>query len=749
MSSVAATANPSSDKSPAKEAVTLCGEEGKAPKVSVQSTPEAITVYQNQVLVRRDAKIALPRAYDEVLIEFPLPNGSIDEDSVQVRFSESLSRVAVLRGVRIEEVRLPVDVEEGVAASTPDEGNQEEEEEGVSLRVLLKNLDDELEKNNMRLTAAQKKLSYVETLSKSAVDDKLSPLNNTDAMWDVNVWRAQLDTYEAALEEFSRSKKELTEERQRLSKRRELLKSFERYTADSSSDEEEEEEAVKETRLDDGQASGGGGSGGGGDPKVVSEVAEPTANTRPQRMALIALKTTAPLPESAGAAIMVTYLSSQGSWAPRYDAHLCAEAGEVQLYYNAWVTFTAEMEPLTEVDVTFSTAAPRSHGEVPQLQPWRCSVQAEATKGSSNHFGSIALQKCRAEFSSCAEGDVLNRDGLDIEAASAEAAGAGTAVVNFHVPSRQSFPLLSCKDGCKVPLTMLKLPVRLSHVCVPALQPVAYVQGMVVNTSEFPLLAGPVCVHNATRFVADALVPKTMCGDKFKLFFGGDESVDVQRKLVVREDVKRRAGLNPVSAKRQVKRYAYRTTITNHKPPQTFSTTGAHWNNDVTISVTERAPKSSEQNLTVTLVQPKPSIHFAKKPKRRSSMEATHQPISSREDSSLCCSPFNNNNNSDEPTATVHNFDIDDSSADEDDNNNNNNNGGAEKLSKNELLYVTTGQVRQKVKCAQGGGVVHVMFEFEVDAPADVPILGLDADGPSAPPPSQPAHPVKWMKGGR
>ena len=88
----------------------------------------------------------------------------------------------------------------------------------------------------------------------------------------------------------------------------------------------------------------------------------------------------------------------------------------------------------------------------------------------------------------------------------------------------------------------------------------AYLTAKVVNTSEFPLLAGAMNVFLDGTFVATSGLRTVMAGEKFDLALGADEGISVKHKRVNKftEDT----GLTS-SGKRVT--YEYLITIQNNK----------------------------------------------------------------------------------------------------------------------------------------------------------------------------------------
>jgi uncharacterized protein (TIGR02231 family) len=112
-----------------------------------------------------------------------------------------------------------------------------------------------------------------------------------------------------------------------------------------------------------------------------------------------------------------------------------------------------------------------------------------------------------------------------------------------------------------VPVTSLRLDATPEYFTVPKRLAVAFLTAKVVNSSDFPLLAGPMNVFLDGTFVATSGLRTVMAGEKFDLALGADEGISVKHRRVNRftEDT----GLTN-SGKRIT--YEYLITVQNHKP---------------------------------------------------------------------------------------------------------------------------------------------------------------------------------------
>jgi uncharacterized protein (TIGR02231 family) len=135
---------------------------------------------------------------------------------------------------------------------------------------------------------------------------------------------------------------------------------------------------------------------------------------------------------------------------------------------------------------------------------------------------------------------------------------AGATSASFKIATTASVP--SDNSPQKVPITSAQLAASPEYLTVPKRLASAFLTAKVVNSSAFPLLAGPMNVFLNGTFVATSSLRTVMAGEKFDLALGADEGISVKHKRVNKftEDT----GLTN-SGKRIT--YEYLITIQNNK----------------------------------------------------------------------------------------------------------------------------------------------------------------------------------------
>lgn len=277
------------------------------------------------------------------------------------------------------------------------------------------------------------------------------------------------------------------------------------------------------------------------------------------------------------------------SWFPSYDARVATADHAVQLGYFGQVRQNSG-EDWKDVELTLSTARPSLGGGAPELQPWIVQQQQMVPVAMPVAFNS-RLQKTREAKDANTVGS-LSVAAPEGAAAAEFESGYYNAQVNtqatsasFKIPVTASIP--SDNAAQKIPITTVKLAMTPQYHATPKLLPGAFLTANVVNTSDFPLLAGQMNVFVDDTFVAASTLRTVMPGEKFDLALGADEGLAVKRKLNNRftEDT----GLVTKG-----KRITYDITITVQNNKKTAEK----------IVVTDQIPVSRHEKIVVKLLAP-------------------------------------------------------------------------------------------------------------------------------------------------
>ncbi|MBI3885172.1 MAG: mucoidy inhibitor MuiA family protein [Opitutae bacterium] len=269
--------------------------------------------------------------------------------------------------------------------------------------------------------------------------------------------------------------------------------------------------------------------------------------------------------------VALSYAVPGASWSPSYDARVLSTERAVALGYFGIVRQNTG-EEWKDVALTLSTARPGLGGAAPAISPWQLDVflpvayQRTQTDKFAVSDGAarakaredmVQLEKFAVTGSAMPTAmapELVERD-ADVAQATLES---GATSASFKIATTASVP--SDNSPQKVPITTAKLAANLEYLTVPKRVATAYLTAKVVNSSDFPLLAGAMNVFLDGTFVATSKLRTVMPGEKFDLALGADEGISVKHKRVQKftEDT----GLTN-SGKRVT--YEYLITIQNNK----------------------------------------------------------------------------------------------------------------------------------------------------------------------------------------
>lgn len=265
--------------------------------------------------------------------------------------------------------------------------------------------------------------------------------------------------------------------------------------------------------------------------------------------------------------LALSYTVSNARWTPSYDARVLSGERAVALSYFGVVRQTTG-EDWKNVALTLSTARPSLGGAAPTLTAWNLDVWIDRPMPVPAPAAARAQTlEMRAKANAAREVNLqafTTNVAADMAAPPPEVEMAGASVesgatsASFKIATASTIP----SDGSaqKVPIAAAKLAANPEYLTVPKRQATAFLTTKVVNSTDFPLLAGAMNVFLDGTFVATSNLRTVMAGEKFDLALGADEGISVKHKRVQKftEDT----GLTN-SGKRIT--YEYLLTIQNNK----------------------------------------------------------------------------------------------------------------------------------------------------------------------------------------
>jgi len=231
--------------------------------------------------------------------------------------------------------------------------------------------------------------------------------------------------------------------------------------------------------------------------------------------------------------LKLNYVLAGARWAPSYEVRVTSGDHQVAFRYSGVVT-QATGEDWPGVALTLSTARPAVGGAAPELAPWYVDqVQLETGSVLKN------FRQRKAAAPLLAEGEALRAGANAMDAPEAftvqapdAAVAAGATSASFRIPGQVDVP--SDNAPHQETVAQLSFAADLSYEATPKVTPAAFLSAAVTNSSDYPILAGPIAVFLDEIFVANSRTKTVMPTEKFNLALGVDEGIAVERKLLNR-----------------------------------------------------------------------------------------------------------------------------------------------------------------------------------------------------------------------
>ena len=302
--------------------------------------------------------------------------------------------------------------------------------------------------------------------------------------------------------------------------------------------------------------------------------------------------------------VSVRYAIANAGWSPAYDARLRSADRAVELSYFGIVR-NGTGEDWNDVSLTLSTARPNIGGAAPELRPWIADVLRPRggtdlpvvgnnvvelrTITNPDLVGGIRSIPIDAELGrGNGQIQIQTRDGKSADRdAVALAATVESAVTSatFKIPVAVSIPGDSTIQ--KVAIKESRLVATLQFQSTPKLIEAAFLSANANNTTDYPLLAGPMNTFFDDTFVATSNLKTVMPGENFDLALGVDDGISVKRRVV--------------------NRFTEDTGLTNKTRRVTYEVVVAITNNKTTLErvvFKEPTPLSRDEKIVVKLLTP-------------------------------------------------------------------------------------------------------------------------------------------------
>lgn len=157
---------------------------------------------------------------------------------------------------------------------------------------------------------------------------------------------------------------------------------------------------------------------------------------------------------------------------------------------------------------------------------------------------------------------------------------------NFQVKAKGTIP--SDNNSHKVILSINDLPIEFQYTSIPKVSPKVYLNGKILNNTDFPFLEGEVSVFVDNDFINKTFMNTIVSSDTLKLALGTDERIQIEKKLITKFQESK--GLLGGSKKIT---YEYEIQIINNRK------------SEETITVQDQLPISMNEDIQVEIIIPK------------------------------------------------------------------------------------------------------------------------------------------------
>ncbi|MEM6992059.1 MAG: mucoidy inhibitor MuiA family protein [Myxococcota bacterium] len=269
--------------------------------------------------------------------------------------------------------------------------------------------------------------------------------------------------------------------------------------------------------------------------------------------------------------LAVDYVVPGALWRPCHTARLVEDDGGTRVHLQTeGCVWQATGEDWNEVQLVFSTERPSLGVSPPMLTTDR-----------------LRARKRGSQVDVMAREQTVHTAGLgqdeEISEASDDLPGIDDGGIALALRSRTRATVVGDGRPHRVPIARAESEAKATLLCVPELAPSVMLRTEQANTSQHPLLAGPVDLVRGSGLVGRTSILYVAPGERFELGWGPDRSLRVQRELEFLDESRRALS----SWRRKPRRVKVRLSNLGSRP--------------ATIEVKERIATSEVEKVEVEL----------------------------------------------------------------------------------------------------------------------------------------------------
>ncbi|MDF1619122.1 DUF4139 domain-containing protein [Pseudothioclava nitratireducens] len=282
--------------------------------------------------------------------------------------------------------------------------------------------------------------------------------------------------------------------------------------------------------------------------------------------------------EGTGTLTITTFVERAG-WSPNYDLTLDRDAAKLRLERFVSVR-QATGEDWTGVDLTLSTARPAEQAAPSDIWPRRLWIDKDRPMPVPKTLSRSAMEE--AEYAPMAEPAVAGSDAMQMEMAGL------TVTYTYGAP-------VDMRDGVedlRLRLDQMEFDAEVMAEGVPLMDMTAFLVAEATNTSDEPILPGPVMAFTDGMLVGGADLVLIPAGGEFRQGFGAIDGLTLKRL-----EPETMAGDRGVISKSNARKEVVEITVEN--------LTGRDW----PVRILDRLPYSEQEDLEIeTSIVPPASV---------------------------------------------------------------------------------------------------------------------------------------------
>jgi len=234
--------------------------------------------------------------------------------------------------------------------------------------------------------------------------------------------------------------------------------------------------------------------------------------------------------------IKFSYFVANAGWVPNYDLRADDVNAPIDFSYKAKVYQSTGLD-WEDVRLTISTGNPSVAGQLPVVNPWWLYMYDPAVVNQRNRklkyradAPAPAMMERQMSVADDREGNLLSSYNGGVTSASYTTMN--TNVVNTEFVISVPYDIPSDNQGVEVVMQHESIKAEYRYMCVPKLDPSAYLMAFMTNWSQYGLLAGESNIYFKGTFVGQGFIDPALANDTLQVNMGRDLSVVVNRTMV-------------------------------------------------------------------------------------------------------------------------------------------------------------------------------------------------------------------------